>query len=49
MVNVLSILETHHEIVSEAYEIRLAPTLRFDLLFKPQIENKMEIKVTQHG
>ena len=49
MVNVLPILETHHEIVSEAYEIRLAPTLRFNLLFKPQIENKMEVEVTQHG
>ena len=49
MVHVLSILETHHEIVSEAYEIRLAPALWFDFLCKPQIENKMEVEVTQHG
>src|SRR6516164_10010566 len=49
MVHVLSVLETHHEIVSETDEIRLASTLRFDLLFKPQIENKMEVEVTQHG
>src|SRR6516164_9508323 len=49
VVHVLSILETRHEIVSEAYEVRFAPTLRFDLLLKPQVENKMEVEVTQHG
>jgi hypothetical protein len=48
LVHILSELEAHHEIVSETHEIRLASTLRFDLLLKPQIENKVEVKVTQH-
>jgi len=49
MVHILSELETHYEIVSETHEIRLASTLRFDLLLKPQVENKVEVKVAQHG
>src|SRR5215472_1573060 len=49
MVHVLSILETHHEVVSETHEVRFASTLRFDLLLKPQVENKVEVEVTQHG
>jgi len=49
VVHLLSILEAHHEIVSETHEVRLASTLRFDLLLKPQIKNEVEVKVAQHG
>ena len=42
-------LESHHKIISKTHQVRLAPTLRFDFLLKPQIENEVEIKVTQHG
>jgi Mg2+ and Co2+ transporter CorA len=49
LVHILSELETHDEIISETHEVRLASTLWFDLLFKPQIENKVEVKVAQHG
>jgi hypothetical protein len=48
VVHILSELETHHEIISKTQQIRLAPTLRLDLLLKPQVENKVEIKVAQH-
>src|SRR5262245_6732835 len=48
MVHFLSILETHHEIIRESHEVRLASTLRFDLLLKPEIENKVEVEVAQH-
>jgi hypothetical protein len=48
VVHLFSELETHHEIISETQQIRLAPTLRFDLLLKPQIENEVEVKVAQH-
>ena len=48
VIRILSELETHHEIISETQQLRLAPTLRFDLLLKPQIENKVEVKVAQH-
>jgi hypothetical protein len=36
-------------IISKTHQMRLAPTLRFDLLLKPQIENKVKIKVAQQG
>src|SRR5450759_856552 len=45
VVHIVSELETHHEVISETQQIRFAPTLRFDLLLKPQIENKVEIEV----
>src|SRR6266404_5317120 len=47
-VHVLSILESRHEIISETHQIRLTPTKRFDLLLKPQVEQKVKIDVTQH-
>ena len=46
--HILSELETHHEIISKTRQIRFAPTLRFDLLLKPQVENKVEVNVAQH-
>jgi hypothetical protein len=46
---ILSELETHHEVISETQQIRLASTFRSDLLLKPKIENKVKVKVTQHG
>src|ERR1700756_2285531 len=49
LVHVLAELETHHEIVSETQQIRLPSTFRFDFLFKPKVENKVEVKVAQHG
>jgi hypothetical protein len=47
LVCILPELETHHKVISKTHQIRLAPTLRFDLLLKPQIENKVKIKVAQ--
>src|ERR1017187_334896 len=47
-VHVLSILKSRHEVVSETHQIRLTPTSRFDLLLKPQVEQKVKIDVTQH-
>ena len=49
LVRVFTELEAHHKVISKTHQIRLAPTLRFDFLLKPQIENKMKIKVAQHG
>jgi hypothetical protein len=49
LVRVLSELEAHHKVISKTHQIRLAPTLRFDLLLKPYIENKVKIKIAQHG
>jgi len=47
-VYVLSELESRHEVISETHQIRLTPTSRFDLLFKPQVEQEVKIDVTQH-
>jgi hypothetical protein len=49
VVHVLPELEGHHKIISKTQQMRFAPALRFDLLFKPQVENKVEIKVAQNG
>jgi hypothetical protein len=49
LVHIPSELETHHEVISETQQIRLASTFRSDLLLKPKIENKVKVKVTQHG
>jgi hypothetical protein len=49
LVRVLPELESHHKVIGKTHQIRLAPTLLLDFLLKPQIENKMKIKVAQHG
>src|ERR1700756_4384562 len=49
MVHILSELEAPHKVISETQQICLPSTSRFDLLLKPQIENKVEVKVAQHG
>src|ERR1700691_1135024 len=48
-VHVLPVLETHHEVISETHQISFATTPRLDLLLKPQVEDKVEIEVTEHG
>jgi hypothetical protein len=49
LVRVFPELKTHHKIISETHQIRLAPTVWPDFLLKPQIENEVKIKVAQHG
>src|SRR5215472_9730437 len=48
MVHILSELEAHHKVISETQQICLPSASRFDLLLKPQIENKVEVKVAQY-
>jgi hypothetical protein len=48
-IHVLPELESRHEIISKTHQIRLTPTSRFDLLLKPQVEQKVKVDVTQHG
>ena len=48
LVHILPELKTHYKVISKTHQIRLATTLRFDFLLKPQIKNKVKIKVAQH-
>ena len=41
-------LEAPHEIISKTHQVRLASTLRFEFLLKPQIERKVQIQITEH-
>src|SRR6185503_8178047 len=42
---VCQILEGHHEVIDEAYEVRLALALRLELPLEPQVQRKMQIDV----
>jgi hypothetical protein len=44
MIRILSELEAHHKVISKTHQIRLTPTLRFDLLLKPQCREQSEDK-----
>src|SRR6516225_9173014 len=35
-------------VLEESHEVSLAPSLRFDLLRKPQIERKVQVQITEH-
>src|SRR6185436_8382660 len=41
-------LEAPYEIIGKTHEERLASTLLFELLLKPQIEREVQIQVTEH-
>ena len=36
-------LEAPHKVIGKMHQIRLAPALRFEFLFEPQIERKVQI------
>jgi hypothetical protein len=41
-------LEASHKIIRETHQVCLALALRFEFLFKPQVEREVQVNVTQH-
>jgi hypothetical protein len=39
-------LEASHKIICESHQVRLALALRFEFLFKPQVEREVQIEIT---
>src|SRR5258708_7446764 len=42
------ILETEHEVIDEAHQVRLALALWFELLLEPQVQGVVQIDVGEH-
>src|SRR5215469_11475025 len=47
-VRIFAVLEASHKVIGEPHQVRLAASLRFDLLRKPQIERKVQVQITEH-
>src|SRR5438270_10765093 len=41
-------LETEHEVINEAHQVRRAPALWFELLLEPQVQGVVKIDVGEH-